>query len=263
MQHHLSYIAGCIWWLHVLPIHTVCKQSTVSATTGGSCHLWSARWMAIQLGLVYSPSGDAAYCLPCVLFNNTSAPTSKALFITCIFSNWKDAKINSNGHFLGSHKDIKFKMFLDATNIYKTCYFRGGGMLQTPLQVMGCTSRVCMHHRCTSVTTVSSPPPPQPENPGFAPATGNTPAPLATHQYHWQHSKYWQHTSMLVTHQHHWQHTSTTGNTSVLLAMHQHYWQCTNPLATHQHCKQHTNYWQHHWQHRLQCRHPQKVQLFP
>ena len=87
--------------------------------------------------LVYSPSRDAAYWLPCILFSSTSTPTSKASLVTCGFSNWKDAKTKFNGHFLGSHKDINFKMVSWCHQHVWNLLLSGRACPQTPLQVMG------------------------------------------------------------------------------------------------------------------------------
>ena len=136
---------------------------------GKQSRAFNLKWLKQFKGLVYSPSGDDAYFLPCVFVSSTSAPTSKASLLTCGFSNWKDTKTKPNGHFLGSRKATTFEMFLDATNLYETYYFSGEHAPKLPSKSWGAHPG----YACTIGAQVSQQfqvPPPQPENPGSAPA---------------------------------------------------------------------------------------------
>ena len=67
---------------------------------GKQMRAFNAKWLPLFNGLTYSALEDAAFCLPCVMFGNTSG--AGASLVTTGFRDWKDAMSKFNGHFLGT-----------------------------------------------------------------------------------------------------------------------------------------------------------------
>ena len=63
---------------------------------------FQSQWLEAYPGLTYSPQNDAAYCLPCVLFNTSE---ERGCLVTSGLKNWKDARTSCDGHFKDKRKD--------------------------------------------------------------------------------------------------------------------------------------------------------------